>query len=293
MELEHKSVSLTQFKMLDTGPGGFEGYVSTFGELDDVGDIVLPGAYKETLPRYLKRGFGSDSHDWRFSTTISYPTEAHEDEQGFFIRHQFYSTDDAQRSRTKARERAQAGLDVPLSIGYMHNIPPIVIFPKDYASELPKYIRPDLLSESIVKAQQFLQVQALPGIELYESGIVTVPALQSALISNVKGGLLGDGIPYTAFLRMVGDANRELVVRTERRLEMRAKEGREFSSANVAELEQVTELQGESHQRLVQLLERTRRAPADEDQEEAAKTLLMEMLRTTQINARYQEMMRN
>lgn len=186
MTVEHKNISLAEFKAIEDGPGGFEGYASRFSELDDVGDIVLPGAYKDTLPQFLKMGFTAQSHDWTVQGLIGYPVEAYEDAEGLYIRSEFHSTADAQDVRTKAQERQRAKKQVSLSIGY----DPLEVgwIPaNDYATELPKYVRPDLLSETLEKAKQFKKVRLLIKNELYEYGIVTAPALRSAAVTNIKG----------------------------------------------------------------------------------------------------------
>src|SRR6185503_2271178 len=80
--------------------GGFEGYASTFGNLDQQGDVVVAGAFTGTLPRFLERGFISDAHDW--ATPIGVPTEAHEDPRGLFIAGTFHSHERAQTIRAIA-----------------------------------------------------------------------------------------------------------------------------------------------------------------------------------------------
>lgn len=48
-----------ELKLADTGdgvqPGTISGYASTFNNIDDGGDIVMPGAFKATLANYRKR----------------------------------------------------------------------------------------------------------------------------------------------------------------------------------------------------------------------------------------------
>ena len=59
---ERKSVRF-QFKFVDeaTAPGTFEGYGSVFGNEDDGGDLILPGAFTGVLARHA--GEGLDAED--------------------------------------------------------------------------------------------------------------------------------------------------------------------------------------------------------------------------------------
>src|SRR5260221_11481786 len=50
---EHLIVPV-EWKSVSGGPGELEGYASLFGNVDQGGDVVLPGAFKNTL-RYWSR----------------------------------------------------------------------------------------------------------------------------------------------------------------------------------------------------------------------------------------------
>lgn len=186
---ERKQIDLKALKAIDDGPGGFEGYTSVFGVLDDVGDIVLKGAYLDTIPQFLKKGFSTADHSWQYGQDgiVAYPTDAHEDDYGLFVACKFHSTPDAQSVRTKASERAAAGLEVALSIGYdIRDY--ATLLPKDYATELPKYLTQEALTEGLAKAGRFPKIRLLKKLDLYEPAIVSVPALQAALVTGVKSG---------------------------------------------------------------------------------------------------------
>ena len=244
MTMEHKFVDLGSFKAINEGAGSFEGYASVFGELDDVGDIVLPGAYKDTIPTFLEQGFTAQSHDWNVSGgVIGYPTHAKEDAEGLFIRNAFHSTPDAQVVRTKALERQAAGKRVSLSIGYDIPIPPIMLTREQYADELPKYLRADKLEEGMAKAQRFDFIRLLPKLNLYEHSIVTVPALQSARVTAVKSADEGtdtkDAVPpagatFAEEGETVLAAVKAYITRARDIQALRLKEGRVFSAANRA-----------------------------------------------------------
>lgn len=191
---EQKFVPLREFKGLDEeGPGHLDGHVSIFGNLDDGGDIILEGAYAQDLiDRFLTLGFTAADHIWETDNgQIGYPMEARSDEIGLWVSHKFHSTDDAQRVRTKARERLQDGKVVGLSIGYKPG-QPLYIYPKDYESLLPKYVKAQYLAEALEKAKSFPRVRVLPIIEdLAESSVVTRAMNKLAMAASVKSA--GDG----------------------------------------------------------------------------------------------------
>jgi HK97 family phage prohead protease len=104
------------FTKTDADGGSFEGYASMFGNVDQERDVVLPGAFRATIPQFLERGWISDAH--QADQPIGYPTDAREDARGLFIAGRFHGTARAQTVRTYARERVHAGKDMGLSIGY-------------------------------------------------------------------------------------------------------------------------------------------------------------------------------
>jgi HK97 family phage prohead protease len=186
MAVQHKFINLSEFKASNEGAGGWEGYLSKFGELDDGGDIVAAGAYTDTIDQFLTRGFNAESHDWTFSTMIGFPVAAKEDKVGLYVKSQYHSTPDAQLVRTKAQERMAAGKGVYMSIGYEPTAPPIFILPKDYADEIPQYSTPELAQQNLAKAASFPRVRVLPKVDLYEGSIVSVPMLRSAEVTAMK-----------------------------------------------------------------------------------------------------------
>jgi len=240
LERLHKTVTLGDFKALETGAGGGSGYPSKFWELDDVGDIVCKGAYGDCIPDFLRDGFISHSHDWEASETIGYPTVAREDETGLYSEWEFHSTANAQDIRVKVDERKRAGKTVKLSIGYQVESEH-TIWPDAYEMELPKYIPAEFLAKTLEKAKQFYCVRLLLKVKLFEYSIVTVPALQSADVLDVKAlkDMLVDGVPFEGFSEAVADAADVFVRRTKARAEMRVKEGRKLSAATIDRMKTV------------------------------------------------------
>jgi phage head maturation protease len=273
MTREVKFVSLAEFKLLDEGPGSIEGYVTKFGDLDGVGDIILAGAYTDTIAQFLEGGFNADSHKWEFGNLIGYPSGAKEDGVGLFAKAKFHSTQPAQNARTVAQERRAAGLNVYTSIGYELAAEPIYVRSADYSTEIPKYSAPELVQQNLQKAQKFSQVRVIPKVHLFEWSLVPVPALNSAMVTSVKSltDSLGTGIEYSDHILLLGTAIKEFADRTQARVEMRVKEGRVFSSANYSELIEL-------YERLGKLLESAAPKPKETEQTEEAKALIAEVM---------------
>lgn len=199
MNVERKFTALKDLKVTDEGPGTIEGYRSVFGVIDEGGDIVVKGAFANTLSEYLHSGFTAHSHDWNFSEAVGFPIDAKEDENGWWVKSQFHSTEDAQKIRTKAKERMQAGKQVGFSFGYAPK-KYIHIEAKDYEAELPKYIKADLLPAMLQKAQSFNRIRVLKEVEAIEDSIVTAPMNKRAAATGIKSeaqGMLAEEMAQT------------------------------------------------------------------------------------------------
>lgn len=195
MSKEYKFISLqppeargVHFKA-DSGSGTLEGYAAVFGEIDESGDLILPGAFTDTIDEYLSSGFTAHSHDWSVNGVIGYPVTAKEDNYGFYVESKFHSTPDAQLVRTKAQERMAAGKQVGLSIGYQLGETAKYILPKDYEKELPQYLRTDALVENMEKAKKFSKIRLLAKINNFEHSIVTAPMNKLAQAVSVKSNI--------------------------------------------------------------------------------------------------------
>lgn len=185
--MERKFTSLKDLKVSDEGPGTIEGYRSVFGVIDEGGDVVVKGAFAETLEEYKHAGFTAHSHDWSFKEAVGFPIETYEDDHGWFVKSQFHSTTDAQDIRTKAKERMDAGKQVGFSFGYAPK-KYVHVEAKDYEAELPKYIKADLLPAMLKKAQDFNRIRVLKAVEAIEDSIVTAPMNKRAAATGVKSG---------------------------------------------------------------------------------------------------------
>lgn len=185
MNIERKFTALKDLKIVDGGSGSIEGYRSVFGVIDEGGDIVVKGAFADTISEYLHMGFTAQSHDWTFKEAVGFPIDAKEDDHGWWVQSRFHSTDDAQNIRIKAKERFEAGKQVGFSFGYAPK-KFLYIEAKDYESELPKYIKADLLPAMLQKAQEFNRIRVLKSVEAIEDSIVTAPMNKRAAATGIK-----------------------------------------------------------------------------------------------------------
>lgn len=117
-DIEHKVWPISEAKASDAGSGAFSGYASVFGVKDLGGDIVLPGAYADTLPQFLARGFIPWGHDYS-ALPVATIAQAYEDAHGLYLTAEFHSTPDAQAARKVVQERLARGKSMGLSIGYI------------------------------------------------------------------------------------------------------------------------------------------------------------------------------
>ena len=114
MSIQHKSFDLD---LKDDGGDGFMAYFAAFGNVDRVGEIIEPGAFKN-LGAFSADGWVGTNHDMEMFAGAGYPTEVGQDARGLWVRGKWHSTPDAQVVRTKVKERLDAGKSVKCSIGY-------------------------------------------------------------------------------------------------------------------------------------------------------------------------------
>jgi HK97 family phage prohead protease len=152
---EKKILALTDATVSADGFGSFAGYASLFGVKDSQGDIVVSGAYADTIPQFIERGFIAWSHDW--ADPVATIRDAKEDERGLYIVADFHSDAQSQMARTRTAERLARGKFMGLSIGYQTDD-----------------------SEATADAR------FLKKLTLFETSLVTVPALAPAGVTSAK-----------------------------------------------------------------------------------------------------------
>lgn len=152
--VEQKSLSL-EIKSVDD-EGTIEGYGAVFGNEDSYGDIIEPGAFRDTLamrkPKML----------WQHNMAepIGAWDEYREDSRGLYMKGRIAIK--TARGRD-AHELAKMGGIDGLSIGYVT---------RDYEMDGQK--------------------RRLKRVDLYETSLVTMPANSAALLTNVKSADVRD-----------------------------------------------------------------------------------------------------
>jgi uncharacterized protein len=139
--------------------GVFSGYVSVFGNVDNGGDIVAPGAFAETLSAWKAKGaLPPVLWQHRSGEPLGPFLEMHEDAHGLFVKGQLL-VDDVPRAR-EARALLKAKAITGMSIGYISR------------------------DDSV---DRVTGVRTIRKADLWEGSIVTFPMNGLAAVSAVKG----------------------------------------------------------------------------------------------------------
>ncbi len=179
--------------MLDTKAvgedGEFEGYASTFGNVDLGGDIVEPGAFVESVEQAKKDGRTIPmlwQHDQ--SEPIGVWQDITEDKKGLKVRGRLLIESDPLALRAHAHLKAKS--IGGMSIGY--RIP----------------------AGGIAEDEKRPGVSRLKKIDLREISLVTMPMNIRARVTSVKAILEGGGMPsvreFEEFLRDAGGFSKSL-----------------------------------------------------------------------------------
>ena len=144
--------------------GIIEGYFSTYDKTpDSYGDIIDPGAFTKTFEKREESGHPFPlcfNHD--FSAVIGAVDSVKDTEKGPFITAHFLDTDQAQ----DVRKMLQSGAIYQFSFAY------------------------DILGarKPTPEEEKDGVMQVLTEIEVFEISVVTVPANQNAVVTDVKSG---------------------------------------------------------------------------------------------------------
>lgn len=145
--MEHKTV---QFKQQDIEGRTFSGYAATY-DLDQGGDVIMPGAFTKTL--------AERSNDvkilWQHNEPIGKPMVMREDEKGLFVEAKISKT----RLGDEAIELMRDGVIDQMSIGY----------------SVPQG-----------KAEYKDGIRYIKEMKLYEASLVTFPMNEAARITGLK-----------------------------------------------------------------------------------------------------------
>lgn len=152
------------FEMKANEVGGISGFFSTYEKTpDSYGDIIEPGAFTETLKKREKSGHPFPlcfNHD--FSAVIGAVDSVKDTEKGPYIEAHFLDTQQAQ----DVRKMLQSGAIYQFSFAYD------VLGAREPNEEEKKAGVENVLTK----------------VEVYEVSVVTVPANQNAVATEVKAG---------------------------------------------------------------------------------------------------------
>lgn len=230
-KIERKSFAFEIKAGDELNEGEFEGYGAAFNNLDSTGDIIMPGAFKDTLAEFLKTGVIGWQHDWQ--EPIGKPLEAVEDEKGLFIKGRISQTEQGKDALTLMRD----GVIQKMSIGYR-------TIDAEWFDSLDKLAAFATANNMKLRLEDlegvFGGVRVLKSIKLYEVSLVTVPSNSEADITAVKDfyalidgeGHPRAGLPFADHLETVLAAVQEVATRAKSIQGIREKEGRVLSEEN-------------------------------------------------------------
>jgi HK97 family phage prohead protease len=102
-----------EWKAIDGDPGELDGYMSVFGNVDQGGDVVMPGAFRKTFADWSRAKTPMPliaDHELSTDGVIGSVVKATEDSHGARVRARFSSIQKAQDIRTKMIEGHLAGM---------------------------------------------------------------------------------------------------------------------------------------------------------------------------------------
>lgn len=135
----------------------FEGYASTFGNTDLVGDVVEKGAFKKTIQERLPKNLIKVL--WQHYEPMGLPKHMEEDSKGLYVVAKVSKTNENQDRLQLMKD----GVVDRLSIGY------------------------DVVKREIEELEDGKRIVHLKELKLYEFSPVTFPANEEAVITGVKG----------------------------------------------------------------------------------------------------------
>ena len=167
----------------------FEGYASTFGNVDLVGDIVEKGAFKKTIQERLPKNLIKVL--WQHYDPMGVPKHMEEDSKGLYVVAKVSKT----RENLDRLQLMKDGVVDRLSIGY------------------------EVIKREVEETEDGKQVRRLKELKLYEFSPVTFPANEEAVITRVKGRELEELLKRIPQLEQYIKAGRVLSAASRQRIE--------------------------------------------------------------------------
>lgn len=220
MKREQKTFPFEVKAIEDTGE--FSGYLSVFNNVDSWRDIVMPGAFAETLAEWNSKGrLPPVLWQHRSGEPIGPFTKMHEDQKGLYVEGRLL-VNELQRAK-EAHALVKHKVVSGMSIGF------------------------ETIGEEWDKENR---LRKLTKVRLWEGSIVTFPANEEAQIEAVKSALESGALPslkdFEAFLREAGFSKTQAVAIASRglayllRSESEGEPGNQLVDAFVADLKSFT-----------------------------------------------------
>jgi uncharacterized protein len=143
--------------VIDMEERTFKGYASTFGNVDEVGDIIEAGAFKKSIQERGPKGSNQIKVLWQHDMPLGIPTVMVEDSKGLYVEGKISKT----RLGDEALELMRDGVVDKMSIGF----------------SIPK---------GKMEWDEKDQVRRIKEVKLFEFSPVTFPANEMASITGVK-----------------------------------------------------------------------------------------------------------
>lgn len=237
--VDRKTVQFgVEFKSVgEEDSGSFVGRGAGIGNMDRGGDVFLPGCFDGVLDAFVKQGAILKGHDWG-DAPIGFVETATADDKFLTINARFHSTDDAQEIRTVMFERAAAGKDVGLSVGFR------IAEAMEFANGAELYqwatAKSYKVDPSCKKYPGYCRAILKVG-ELYEVSFVNVPMNPKATAARVKSASSEDdgahtGLTLDEHFSIARAGLKSLTERVASLQVAREDEGRTLSKVREAEL---------------------------------------------------------
>lgn len=166
-----------------TEEGTFEGYASTFNNVDWQGDVMMPGAFRDTIAKSGGKVPILMAHD--SAQIVGFGMEAAEDDKGLRVIGQFTPDSDAGRNAAATvRHAHRIGHKVGLSVGYR-------------------------VAKDGAEWDEQAGVRRLKKIDWLELSLAAVPANPRARVSRVKS--VREAEAALRDLGLTGDEARQLI----------------------------------------------------------------------------------
>lgn len=205
-------------QLADDEPGTFEGYVSTFRNVDRQRDMVMPGAFDRTLKETRGRVPVLMGH--QMSRIVGFGTHAEVDSRGLKVRGQFtLDSDEGRNAYATLKHATLVKHPLGMSIGYM-------------------------VAEDGAEYDEARGVRRLKDIDLLEYSIAAVPANERARFTGVKSALW-TARDFEEYLREAGlsrEAAKRFVLRGYSALDQRDADGGSHKGADAAFAAELREL---------------------------------------------------